>query len=67
MRASSALTPGAGAGPRRSTVAVGLFYAASALGPALGFVLGGSLLGVYVDPGAATVLTPSAKAWVGAW
>jgi hypothetical protein len=47
---------------------LGIFYALSAVGPAIGFVLGGIFLSQWVDPGQQPDgVTPTHPAWVGAW
>lgn len=49
-------------------VYLGIFYAVSALGPALGFIVGGLFLDEWVDPGNEPKgLTPEDPEWVGNW
>lgn len=53
---------------RKLSLYLGIFYACSALGPAVGFVLMSGMLGTWVDPGSQPAgLTPESKKWVGAW
>ncbi len=43
-------------------------YSMGALGPAVGFLLGGTFLTLWVDPGSTPEgLTDSDQNWVGAW
>uniref|UniRef100_A0A8D2LHW5 Solute carrier organic anion transporter family member n=1 Tax=Varanus komodoensis TaxID=61221 RepID=A0A8D2LHW5_VARKO len=53
----------------KASAYIGIGYAMSLLGPAIGYVLGGQLLNVYVDfdPMGFTYLTPEDARWVGAW
>ena len=53
--------------PKYVTIHLGLFYAFSILGPAIGYGLGGLFLSIYVDPWVETPLEPSDTGWVGAW
>ena len=53
--------------PRKTPIFLGVFYIATVLGPALGFVLGGTWLQIYVDPLTPTTLTDTDPAYVGAW
>lgn len=53
--------------PKYVPIHMGLFYVAVAIGPAIGYGLGGAFLSIYVDPSQDTVLTESSPAWVGAW
>ncbi|XP_064597330.1 solute carrier organic anion transporter family member 4C1-like [Liolophura sinensis] len=56
---------------KRSPIYVGIMYAFAALGPALGYILGGQLLNIYVDFDAVDTkkvpLVPEDPRWVGAW
>ncbi|XP_013911099.1 PREDICTED: solute carrier organic anion transporter family member 4C1 [Thamnophis sirtalis] len=53
----------------QASVYIGIGYAMSLLGPAIGYVLGGQLLNVYVDfnRNISVDLTPEDPRWVGAW
>uniref|UniRef100_A0A670Y895 Solute carrier organic anion transporter family member n=1 Tax=Pseudonaja textilis TaxID=8673 RepID=A0A670Y895_PSETE len=53
----------------QASVYIGIGYAMSLLGPAIGYVLGGQLLNVYVDfnRDISVDLTPEDPRWVGAW
>ncbi|XP_070599078.1 solute carrier organic anion transporter family member 4C1 [Erythrolamprus reginae] len=53
----------------KASVYIGIGYAMSLLGPAIGYVLGGQLLNVYVDfnRNISVDLTPEDPRWVGAW
>jgi sodium-independent organic anion transporter len=53
--------------PAKSPLYIGIFYMFAAVGPAIGFVLGGVFLASWVDPGASTTLTTESSGWVGAW
>lgn len=57
--------------PKRSLPLLGFFFAANALGPAVGFLGGGVLLGYWVDPSGLPPgfehLTSSDVQWVGNW
>lgn len=53
--------------PKYVTIHLGIFYAFSVIGPALGYGLGGYFLSIYVDPWLETSLEPSNPRWVGAW
>jgi len=53
--------------PKYVSIHLGIFYAFSVIGPALGYGLGGAFLSVYVDPWTNTSLKTSDPAWVGAW
>lgn len=46
----------------------GIMYSMSALGPAIGFLMGAGFLSVYVDPGYKPEgLDESSSGWIGAW
>ncbi|XP_039194570.1 solute carrier organic anion transporter family member 4C1 isoform X1 [Crotalus tigris] len=53
----------------QASVYIGIGYAMSLLGPAIGYVLGGQLLNIYVDfnRNISVDLTPEDPRWVGAW
>uniref|UniRef100_A0A803SWP3 Solute carrier organic anion transporter family member n=1 Tax=Anolis carolinensis TaxID=28377 RepID=A0A803SWP3_ANOCA len=53
----------------QASVYIGIGYAMSLLGPAIGYVLGGQLLNVYVDFNrqVSIDITPTDPRWVGAW
>ncbi|XP_042311154.1 solute carrier organic anion transporter family member 4C1 [Sceloporus undulatus] len=53
----------------QSSVYIGIGYAMSLLGPAIGYVLGGQLLNIYVDFNrqVSIDITPTDPRWVGAW
>ncbi|RDD42163.1 Solute carrier organic anion transporter family member 4A1 [Trichoplax sp. H2] len=54
--------------PKSSPIYVGIINSMAALGPALGFLLGGILLNIYIDwPSTPSDLTPSDPRWIGAW
>ena len=46
---------------------IGVFYVCVAVGPALGYGLGGIFLSIYVDPWVETRLQETDPGWVGAW
>ncbi|XP_006872378.1 PREDICTED: solute carrier organic anion transporter family member 4C1-like [Chrysochloris asiatica] len=53
----------------KSSLYIGIGYAMSILGPAIGYVLGGQLLTVYIDApmGKRTGITENDPRWLGAW
>ncbi|XP_020650078.1 solute carrier organic anion transporter family member 4C1 [Pogona vitticeps] len=53
----------------KASVYIGIGYAMSLMGPAIGYVLGGQLLNVYVDFNrqVSIDITPKDPRWVGAW
>ncbi|KAL1440382.1 hypothetical protein MTO96_009426 [Rhipicephalus appendiculatus] len=54
----------------RASIFMGIFYATSVLGPAMGFLLGGYFLSMYTDITADSSklgMDPSSANWVGAW
>lgn len=57
--------------PKQALVAVGLFYACGAIGPAIGFLEGGFFLNSWVDmvglPAGFEQLTPTSANWAGRW
>lgn len=53
--------------PDRNGTYLGVFYGVGALGPAVGFGLGGIFLNMYVDQNGTTTLKPDSSAWVGRW
>jgi organic anion transporter 4A len=55
--------------PKYVPIHMGIFYVAVAVGPAIGYGLGGAFLSVYVDPWVtpAPHLNESNPHWVGAW
>lgn len=53
--------------PKYVSIHLGVFYAFSVIGPAIGYGLGGAFLSVYVDPWMDTSLKTTDPAWVGAW
>ena len=54
--------------PNKTSVYMGTLYALSALGPAIGFLLGGVFLEVWVTLGQAPEdVGPESATWVGAW
>lgn len=53
--------------PRYVPIHMGIFYTAVAIGPAIGYALGGVFLTVYVNPWVDTRLVESDPGWVGAW
>ena len=53
--------------PKYVPIHLGLLYMCGAVGPALGYGLGGVFLSVYVDPWVETQLTEADPGWVGAW
>ena len=53
--------------PKYVSIHLGIFFAMSIVGPAIGFGVGGGLLTIYVDPLEDTTLTQFDPAWVGAW
>ncbi|OQV21213.1 Solute carrier organic anion transporter family member 4A1 [Hypsibius exemplaris] len=52
-----------------SSLYVGIYYAFSTLGPAVGYLLGGQLLSLYIDFNEVSKwpLTESSPGWLGAW
>ncbi|KAM8774747.1 solute carrier organic anion transporter family member 4A1 [Rhynchonycteris naso] len=50
-----------------SPVYIAIFYTAAILGPAAGYLIGGTLLNVYTEISQRTVLTAESPLWVGAW
>jgi sodium-independent organic anion transporter len=53
--------------PRDHGKYMGIFYAMGAVGPAIGFVVGGLFLRVWVDPSTSPPVSQDSVAWVGAW
>ena len=53
--------------PKYVPIHMGLFYVAVAVGPAIGYGLGGAFLSIYVDPSENTSLEETDPGWVGAW
>eukprot|EP00057_Strongylocentrotus_purpuratus_P026266 XP_011680740.1 PREDICTED: solute carrier organic anion transporter family member 4A1 [Strongylocentrotus purpuratus] len=56
--------------PHMSSIYLGIIQATSILGPALGYLLGGYFLSIYVDPGVdpeSLGLSPDSVLWIGAW
>jgi MFS family permease len=54
--------------PEYLSLTLGVFYSANAVGPAIGYLLGGAMLDVYVYPSSEPDrLTPVSEGWVGAW
>ena len=53
--------------PKYLSIHIGVYHTMSVLGPAFGYLVGSSLLSVYVDPWVDTTLSPEDPAWVGAW
>lgn len=53
--------------PKFVPIHMGIFYVAVAIGPAIGYGLGGAFLSVYVDPSEDTTLQETDPGWVGAW
>ncbi|XP_074850293.1 solute carrier organic anion transporter family member 4C1-like [Carettochelys insculpta] len=53
----------------KSSLYIGIGYAMSLLGPALGYVLGGQLLNIYIDVPLqpSTEMDPDDPRWLGAW
>ncbi|XP_024052380.1 solute carrier organic anion transporter family member 4C1-like [Terrapene carolina triunguis] len=53
----------------RSSLYIGIGYAMSLLGPALGYVLGGQMLNIYIDVPlqTSTEIDPDDPRWLGAW
>ncbi|XP_050801748.1 solute carrier organic anion transporter family member 4C1 [Gopherus flavomarginatus] len=53
----------------KSSLYIGIGYAMSLLGPALGYVLGGQLLNIYIDAPlqTSTEIDPDDPRWLGAW
>ncbi|XP_065406321.1 solute carrier organic anion transporter family member 4C1 isoform X1 [Chrysemys picta bellii] len=53
----------------KSSLYIGIGYAMSLLGPALGYVLGGQLLNIYIDVPlqTSTEIDPDDPRWLGAW
>ena len=53
--------------PKFVSLHIGTMLLFSVVGPAIGYLLGSSLLSIYVDPWVDTELTPTNQNWVGAW
>lgn len=53
--------------PKYVPIHMGLFYVSVAVGPAIGYGLGGGFLSIYVDPIENTALQETSPGWVGAW
>lgn len=53
--------------PKYVPIHLGIFYVAVAVGPAIGYGLGGAFLSIYVDPFEDTSLNEMNPSWVGAW
>eukprot|EP00298_Acanthocystis_sp_HF-20_P012558 c19950_g1_i1.p1 GENE.c19950_g1_i1~~c19950_g1_i1.p1 ORF type:complete len:632 (-),score=119.17 c19950_g1_i1:56-1906(-) len=51
----------------KSAFFLGIMYAVSAVGPALGYVITGKFLEIYVNPDVSTTLNPRDTQWIGAW
>ncbi|XP_075740360.1 solute carrier organic anion transporter family member 4A1-like [Rhipicephalus microplus] len=55
---------------QKSSWYIGMYYTAAIMGPAIGFILGGTFLKAYTDlnvDAASIGLSPSSTVWVGAW
>ncbi|GFS36930.1 solute carrier organic anion transporter family member 4A1 [Trichonephila inaurata madagascariensis] len=55
---------------KMSSMYLGIFYTMAIVGPAIGYLLGGQLLKIYVDFGVDANelgLSPSSTVWIGAW
>ncbi|XP_008593225.1 PREDICTED: solute carrier organic anion transporter family member 4A1-like [Galeopterus variegatus] len=50
-----------------SPVYIAVFYTAAILGPAAGYLIGGTLLNIFTEMGRRTELTTESPLWVGAW
>ncbi|XP_033640299.1 solute carrier organic anion transporter family member 4A1-like [Asterias rubens] len=56
--------------PKMTSLYIGIFNAASLLGPAIGYLLGGALLSVYTDlqvDSNSLGIDPDSPLWIGAW
>ncbi|EDQ90830.1 uncharacterized protein MONBRDRAFT_460, partial [Monosiga brevicollis MX1] len=55
--------------PEANSTYLGIFFGLNAAGPALGYILGGVFLNIYVSPGHETGqdIDPDSTGWVGAW
>ena len=53
--------------PERTSTHMALFFVAATLGPAVGYVLGGAFLDIFVLPYVDPQVDASSSAWVGAW
>jgi len=53
--------------PKYVPIHLGALYVCLALGPAIGYGLGGAFLSIYVDPWVDTQLIETDPGWVGAW
>ncbi|MEE6458874.1 hypothetical protein FKM82_000452 [Ascaphus truei] len=53
----------------KSSLYIGIGYGMSVVGPAIGFLIGGQLLNIYIDfnKGQSVHLTPNDPRWLGAW
>ncbi|CAH2297106.1 solute carrier organic anion transporter family member 4C1 [Pelobates cultripes] len=53
----------------KSSLYIGIAYGLSIVGPAIGFLIGGDLLNMYIDfnKGIRVSITPSDPRWLGAW
>ncbi|XP_038052230.1 solute carrier organic anion transporter family member 4A1-like [Patiria miniata] len=56
--------------PKMTSLYIGIFNAASLLGPAIGYLLGGALLSIYTDirvDSSSLGIDPDSPLWIGAW
>ncbi|XP_022104541.1 solute carrier organic anion transporter family member 4A1-like [Acanthaster planci] len=56
--------------PKMTSLYIGIFNAASLLGPAIGYLLGGALLSIYTDvqvDSSSLSIDPDSPLWIGAW
>ncbi|OCT98558.1 solute carrier organic anion transporter family member 4C1-like [Xenopus laevis] len=55
--------------PHKSSLYIGIAYGLSVVGPAVGYLVGGQLLNIYIDfdKGQSVNLTPTDPRWLGAW
>ncbi|XP_068103577.1 solute carrier organic anion transporter family member 4C1-like isoform X2 [Hyperolius riggenbachi] len=55
--------------PHKSSLYIGIAYGMSVVGPAIGYVIGGQLLNIYIDfeKLQTTPLSPTDPRWLGAW
>lgn len=53
--------------PKLNSTYMGIFYSMGAAGPAIGYVVGGLFLRLWVDAGQTTTLNQNSAGWVGNW
>jgi len=51
----------------KSSLYTGIYYACAAVGPALGYLIGGQFLSIYTDITKSVEMSPGDPLWIGAW